>query len=246
MKRSEDWKKRLMAVMVLSALIFVLIWTGMNFSIVIGAISVEAYSLSDYMSGGYNTTVHMLGIACPLLYSIGFYYIFPLDAGYIVLKYGRKLYEKNEVRRIILFSVIFAILFIGTDALFLFIFIGAEILIKYYYIQYILLKLVMGILYFTAIGMMLLCLRNTLKFNNIYIFAGEMISVFVISLYHLFMIKVSPAFYMDFSDEWFEKQRFDIITYIINAAKLIVSAWILQYIGKLIFLKRDIIKNGQI
>lgn len=246
MIRSESWKKRMFMITAANALIFILIWTGINFSLVIGAIKVETYGLTDYMDEGYNSITTMAGIACPLLYSIGFYYLFPLDADYIILKHGRNMYEKIEVRRMLLFSLIFAILFIGTDALFLFVFIGVKMLLKYYFIQYIMLKLLMGILYFTLIGMMLFFLRNILKFNNIYIFAGELIIVFAVSLYYLFNLEISPVFYLNFSNEWFVKHTFDVITYVINAAKLILLAWIFQCLGKLVFLKRDIIGNEEI
>ena len=104
----------------------------------------------------------------------------------------------------------------------------------------------MGILYFTLIGMMLFFLRNILKFNNIYIFAGELIIVFAVSLYYLFNLEISPAFYLNFSNEWFVKHTFDVITYVINAAKLILLAWIFQCLGKLVFLKRDTIGNEEI
>lgn len=246
MTKSEVWKKRMIAVLAADALIFVFLWTGINFSLVIGAIKVDAYGISDYMNGGYNSTITMVGIACPLLYSIGFYYVFQLDASHIVLKYGRKMYERLEVKRILLFSVFFTVLFIGIDALFLFVFVGTKTLIKYYFVQYIMLKLVMGILYFVLNGMLLFCLRNLLKFNNIYVFISEMIIVLILSLYYLFRLEISPVFYMDFSSEWFVKHRFDMVTYVINSAKLILSAWILQYIGQIVFLKRDIIGNEEI
>lgn len=223
--------------------IFMIFWVGMNLSVVFGAFNIDVNNIVDVIGDKYHNCLKMVGMIVPIIYSVSFGYLFIVDENYIMLRYGRNRYEKKEINKVFVFSVVFASEYMGVDLLFMDIFAGVSTLSDCSYYLYMLLKFIMLIFYLTMIGMTLLFLRNIMNFSGIYVVFGGMIYVFLTALYYIFMTINLPAFYMGFGDEWFASHIFDSFSYIINLAKLFFASLIFRYLGKLVFLKRDIIGN---
>ena len=132
------------------------------------------------------------------------------------------------------------------DLVFSTMFVKINVLLQTGFYVFILLKFIMLVFYLNLIGETLFLVRNLLNFSSVYVIVGTAMYVFLAILYYILLKKISPVFYMDFSEEWFLDKIFDSLSYIINIAKMFFASLILMYLGQLVFLKRDIIGNEEI
>ena len=233
-------------VFIIIGVVFSIFWIGMNLSLVFGTYEIGNDNIADFISNRYQNCRQMLGMIVPIIYSVSFYYIFVQGKQYIIIKYGRIRYEKIEAKRIFFFSFIFAMIYMGVDILFTSLCVNIGVLLYNKYYLFMIIKCTMLVFYLNLIGMTLFFLRNILGFSGIYVLLGAWIYVFLTGVSFMNFEQISPSFYMNFADAWFQNNRFDWITYIINLGKLVVGGYILMYLGQLVFLKRDIIGNEEI
>ena len=238
----KKWVKIIMVIFVL----LTLNWFGMNLSTVFGGYIIDCNNIGDVINDKYHNCIRMAGMILPIVYSVSFYYISTIDEPYIIVRCGKKLYEKKEKNKILLYTFIFASIYIFVDVIFMMLFVENSVLVASSYYTFILLKYLMLIFYLNLIGMTLFFLRNVMKFSGMYVAFGTIIYVFWTALYYILMVQSSPAFYMSFSVDWFYSHRFDALSYIINIAKLFFASLIFWYLGQIVFLKRDIIENEEI
>ena len=165
---------------------------------------------------------------------------------YIIIRYGRRNYEKKETKKILILSIIFASEYMAVDLIFSTVFIKVNVLLQTGFYIFVLLKFIMLVFYLNLIGETLFFVRNLLDFSPVYVILGTAVYVFLSMLYYIMFEKISPVFYMDFSEEWFLDKMFDTFSYIINIAKMFLSSLILMYLGQIVFLKRDIIGNEEV
>lgn len=177
---------------------------------------------------------------------MSFGYIFVIDKNYVILRYGRNRYGKKETKKVCIFSILFAAIYICTDVMLMSIFVRHSVLTDTSYYLYIILRFIMMVSYLSMIGMTLLFLRNVMMFLDIYFIIGGMIYVFLTLLYYIIGTVNIPVMCMAFADEWFTRHKFDGLSYIINIAKMFLTSLILMYLGQITFMKRDIIGNEEV
>lgn len=224
---------------------FVILWCSINMRIIFGSVKVSPDNITSIMRDKYQNCIQILGIIVPIVYSLAFYKIFALGEKHIIIRYGKRRYEKIESKNIFIFSFIFAVEYILTDFIFMNLFSDISVLLKSAYYLFVLLKFIMLILYLNLIGATLYILRNILGFSNLYIMVGSLIYVLWTSLYYILLSDTCPSFYMNFATEWFDYHTFDSFSYIINLAKLFFASLILKYLGEIVFLRRDILENEE-
>lgn len=237
--------KRWIKFSVFVCIFFIVFWIGSNLSVFLGSEVIGFDNVGDIIYDRYHNCEKILSIILPNIYTIAFYYIFIVADEHRILRYGKALYGRLETRKIFIFSVLFSLEYMAVDCILMTVFSGISLLIAVSYYKFIIIKFIMLTFFMYMIGMTLYFLRNLLDFNKMYILLGASIYSFLGILYFAFMVEVSPAFYMNFAEAWFSDHTFDIMTYIINLAKLIVASLILKYLGQIIFLKRDIIGHEE-
>lgn len=245
MTESNDGVKLWLKAIIITLGILLIFWVGFNLTVILGAETIKDNNISDIVVGRYQNCSKMLAIIVPNIYALVFYYIFGVSDSYIILRYGRRRYEKVETLKIFICSVIFAFEYFFVDIVFMTAFGGIKLLIADSYYQFVFFRFIMMIFYVYLIGMTLFFLRNLLNFNKIYMLCGAGIYSFLGILYFAIQKAVSPAYCMDFSSKWFLENTFDSFTYIINLAKLFFASLILKYLGEIVFLRRDILGNEE-
>ena len=240
------YNKKMITIFSLILFTFAIFWLGMNIEVVFKAIEIKCSDMDDFITQKYQNCIKMLGMIVPIIYGLVFYYIFMLKDEHIIIRYGRKSYEIKEVKKILIFSIIFASEYMGVDLVFSTMFVKINVLLQTGFYVFILLKFIMLVFYLNLIGETVFLIRNLLNFSSVYVIVGTAMYVFLAILYYILLKKISPVFYMDFSEEWFLDKIFDSLSYIINIAKMFFASLILMYLGQLVFLKRDIIGNEEI
>lgn len=238
--------KKIIKVTIIIAIMFSIFWIGINLSLVFGIYEVDNNNIANFISNRYQNCSQMIGMIVPVVYSVSFNYMFVKNEEYIIMRHGRTKYEKIEEKRILFFSIIFAAIYMGMDMLLTSIFVNIGVLLYSKYYLFMLIKYIMFVFYLNLIGMTLFFLRNILGFSGLYVLFGAGIYVFMTGLSFVNFEQVSPSFYMDFADAWFQNRSFDWITYVINLGKIIIGAYILMYLGQIVFLKMDIIGNEEV
>ena len=241
-KNSKKWC--MVCIMVLAT--FSILWVGMNLSMIFGRFEISVDNIIDVIDEKYNNCIKMAGMIIPVIYSVSFGYIFVIDKNYVILRYGRNRYGKKETKKVCIFSILFAAIYICTDVMLMSIFVRHSVLTDTSYYLYIILRFIMMVSYLSMIGMTLLFLRNVMMFLDIYFIIGGMIYVFLTLLYYTIGTVNIPVMYMAFADEWFTRHKFDGLSYIINIAKMFLTSLILMYLGQITFMKRDIIGNEEV
>ena len=245
MTESDNSIKRWRKAILITLGIFLLFWIGHNLTVVLGTETITEGNIADVIADRYQECGKVLAIVIPNIYAILFYYIFGLGDAHVILRYGRRKYEKIETLKMFISSVIFVFEYFLVDIVFMTFFGGIKLLTATSYYQFIMLEFIMMTFYIYLIGMTLYFLRNFMKFNRMYMLCGAVIYSLSGILYYVFFKEFSPAFYMNFSTEWFNYHSFDSFTYIINLAKLFFASLILKYLGELVFLRRDIWGNEE-
>ena len=126
-------------------------------------------------------------------------------------------YEKQTMSSIygsMIIQVVGVFEYFLADIVFMTFFGGIKLLTATSYYQFIILEFIMMTFYIYLIGMTLYFLRNFMKFNRMYMLCGAVIYSLSGILYYVFFKEFSPAFYMNFSTEWFNYHSFDSFTYI--------------------------------
>ena len=241
-KKIKNWC--MVCIMVLVT--FSILWVGMNLSMIFGRFEISVDNIIDVIDEKYNNCIKMAGMIIPVIYSVSFGYIFVIDKNYVILRYGRNRYGKKETKKVCIFSILFAAIYICTDVMLMSIFVRHSVLTDTSYYLYIILRFIMMVSYLSMIGMTLLFLRNVMMFLDIYFIIGGMIYVFLTLLYYIIGTVNIHVMCMAFADEWFTRHKFDGLSYIINIAKMFLTSLILMYLGQITFMKRDIIGNEEV
>ena len=92
---------------------FVILWCSINMRIIFGSVKVSPDNITSIMRDKYQNCIQILGIIVPIVYSLAFYKIFALGEKHIIIRYGKRRYEKIESKNIFIFSFIFAVEYIG-------------------------------------------------------------------------------------------------------------------------------------
>lgn len=241
-----DYNKKMVKILGFVFLIFAIFWLGINIGVVFKVYEIKCDDMDTFVSQKYQNCIKVLGMIVPIMYGLVFYYIFMLRDEYIIIRYGRRNYEKKETKKILILSIIFASEYMAVDLIFSTVFIKVNVLLQTGFYIFVLLKFIMLVFYLNLIGETLFFVRNLLDFSPVYVILGTAVYVFLSMLYYIMFEKISPVFYMDFSEEWFLDKMFDTFSYIINIAKMFLSSLILMYLGQIVFLKRDIIGNEEV
>lgn len=178
MKGYKKKIKKWCMVCIMVLVTFSILWVGMNLSMIFGRFEISVDNIIDVIDEKYNNCIKMAGMIIPVIYSVSFGYIFVIDKNYVILRYGRNRYGKKETKKVCIFSILFAAIYICTDVMLMSIFVRHSVLTDTSYYLYIILRFIMMVSYLSMIGMTLLFLRNVMMFLDIYFIIGGMIYVF--------------------------------------------------------------------
>ena len=128
MKGYKKKIKKWCMVCIMVLVTFSILWVGMNLSMIFGRFEISVDNIVDVIDEKYNNCIKMAGMIIPVIYSVSFGYIFVIDKNYVILRYGRNRYGKKETKKVCIFSILFAAIYICTDVMLMSIFVRHSVL----------------------------------------------------------------------------------------------------------------------
>lgn len=201
--------------------------------------SMNLYSCIGF--GYYSTSFHCLLLST--VYCILFSSEIKIKSSDIIIKYGRNKFSTLEVKNSILLSIEISTAYCLIYCLTLFISFGMtaqEIKLHLLTSLFLLILIFFGL---NLIGAIMYAVRNISNFNKYYFVLVIILMLFLTGLGSITKAFTHPLMFTDDAIMIFTKGELSPFQYLIDIIQLFFSALVFFIIGKISFLKKDIIVN---
>lgn len=210
----------------------------------------DARSRSDYdllslimnNNVGYNYLYYLPGIILTVMYVLELGKLNFMKDSAFVIKNGKKKYIKYLVKDALISAALYSTEFVAAEALICTIRFESELLQSTGFYWCCILYAVMLCGYFVLVGILTILINIIFSFGKV----GSLVSiVFFLLLNSLIIIRIriSPVYYANFLNDWFEIGTFNYIQYILNLVKCVCLFLSINYLTQIVYLRKDVIFN---
>ncbi len=205
-------------------------------------------TVSDFISSGimdesyrYINSRVVIGIICTMLFIFVVSQRLNIINAVYLVRYNRDGFVKQIIFQMFESAVIFSFEYIFIYIVSCIIVCDFSVLIDVNFFPCVLLLFVSLIEYFTIVGILTLVIQYVLKFSNIYIAASIILFCAANHFSNVMDLNISLTDFFNFVTNFIENGIFNRLDYLINIIETIIICFILSYIARLLFLKRDLI-----
>lgn len=200
----------------------------------------SSIGLSSFMGFRFHS-VAFIDLFLSTVYCVLFSSVIKIKSSDIIIKYGRNKFSSIEIKNSIILSIEISIAYCIIYCITPFIFYKMteqEIKLHLLTTLFLLILIFFGL---NLIGAIMYTVRNILNFFKYYFVVVIIILLFLAGIAKLTNAFVHPLSFTDDAMLVFTKGELNTVQYLIDIMKLVFSALVLFVIGKLSFLKKDII-----
>lgn len=193
-------------------------------------------------SFGFNNAILLIGIVYTAFFIIGHYSLFGNMDVYRLTRLGRIKFLNRRITGITFDSLLTAAEFWGSNIILALLFVDFGLMKEHNFFIASLLYVFILFLYFLIVGTYTMLIGIICSFKKTYIIISTALFV-VLSAMEYWNIRITPALYTMFLDEWLYSGSFSAPTYLINSAMSVILILIAVTLSKILFIKKDIITN---
>lgn len=242
------FKKRSIAVYLSVAVLFLFMW------LVLDREYFSKVKIKDYQffinevfstSSSYMNTNRMLSFFVIITFAIGFYFIFNDSNWNYLLRMGKEKYVLFESKKIVLYSAVIALIYVGINYIGLLFMCDINMLKECKFSLFNFLFFVTVFFYFLVCANLINFVKYVFSFNKVYFFVSLPPIVLQGEMGMVGLSKYSIISYFDYIDEWLYDFKFDWGTYVIHCVISVLFAMAFVYGSVLIFKRRDLLTDEE-
>lgn len=220
-------------------------WIFLNFRIFVsGRIeTIEEFKKSKLFATdlGYLNLFQIVGMTMTILFVLTCARVLALDDTYFLIRLKRDGYVKHKAKKTAVTAFLFTVEYTAVHIFYSLIFCKLSVLGEVKFFQCMGLFFIGVFEYFLIVGACMQFLQYLFRFSGLYMAIAVMVFIFLTTAHARLGIEISPAFFGDTAQSLAYYGEFDWYTLIVNAIETAVVCPMFIILGRLIFLKRDII-----